>query len=215
MAKNDFQYGGWTYYTLQCGTWHWDHDTEFARWQHTAMWHVVLGSWHSIHQVAVGLYPAKWHVAVGWRVIECARWQHPAMWLWNHDSEFTRGSTLQRYCDDMPLNSTGDSCNVTLWDHDTEFARWQHPAMWQLALESWQWILNPATWQWLWDDMPLNSPKCPPYCNSTYSFDFDHITAVNVILYQSAKFSPNPTTHGRKISRHVDFQDGGCILGVQ
>ena len=102
MAKNDFQYGGWTYYTLQCGTWHWDHDTEFARWQHTAMWHVVLGSWHSIHQVAVGLYHAKWHVAVGWHVIECARWQHPAMWLWNHDSEF---STLQRD------NGSGMTCH--------------------------------------------------------------------------------------------------------
>jgi len=26
---------------------------------------------------------------------------------------------------------------------------------------------------WLWDDMPLNSPKRPPYWNSTSSFDFD------------------------------------------
>ena len=24
MAKNDFQYGGWNYYTLQCGMWLWD-----------------------------------------------------------------------------------------------------------------------------------------------------------------------------------------------
>jgi len=31
---------------------------------------------------------------------------------------------------------------------------------------------------WLWDDMPLNSPKCPPYWNSTSGFDFDHITAM-------------------------------------
>jgi len=72
MAKNDFQYGGWNSYTVpkitalkqylnqccgtimtlispgdctpQCGTWHWDHDIEFARWQHPAMWHVALGS---------------------------------------------------------------------------------------------------------------------------------------------------------------------------
>jgi len=25
---------------------------------------------------------------------------------------------------------------------------------------------------WLWDDMPLNSPKRPPYWNSTYGFHF-------------------------------------------
>ena len=35
---------------------------------------------------------------------------------------------------------------------------------------------------WLWDDMPLNSLKCPPsaYWNSTSGFDFDHITAVDM-----------------------------------
>jgi len=33
---------------------------------------------------------------------------------------------------------------------------------------------------WLRDDMPSNSPKRPPYWNSTSGFDFDHITAINV-----------------------------------
>jgi len=33
---------------------------------------------------------------------------------------------------------------------------------------------------WLWDNMPLNSPKRPPYLNSTSGFDFDHITAVDM-----------------------------------
>ena len=33
---------------------------------------------------------------------------------------------------------------------------------------------------WLWDDMPLNSPKRPPYWNSTSDFDLDHITAVDM-----------------------------------
>ena len=53
MAKNDFQYGRWNYYTLQCGTimilispgdctlqcgkWLWNHDNEFTKWQHPAM----------------------------------------------------------------------------------------------------------------------------------------------------------------------------------
>jgi len=47
MAKNDFQYGGWNFYTLQCGTimtlispgdcilqcgmWLWNHDSEFTK----------------------------------------------------------------------------------------------------------------------------------------------------------------------------------------
>jgi len=78
-----------------------------------------------------------------------------------------------------------------------------HPAMWHVALESWQWIHQVAALcnatrssgimtlnspggstlqcgKWLWDDMPLNSPKRLPYWNSTSGFDFDHITAVNM-----------------------------------
>jgi len=31
--------------------WH-DHDIDFARWLHPAMWHVALESWQCIHQVA-------------------------------------------------------------------------------------------------------------------------------------------------------------------
>jgi len=37
MAKNDFQYGGWNYYTLQCGMWLWIHDSEFTKSQHPAV----------------------------------------------------------------------------------------------------------------------------------------------------------------------------------
>ena len=29
---------------------------------------------------------------------------------------------------------------------------------------------------WLWDDMPWNSPKRPPYWNSTSGFDFDNMS---------------------------------------
>ena len=31
MAKNDFQYGGWNCYTLQCGMWLWNRDSGFAQ----------------------------------------------------------------------------------------------------------------------------------------------------------------------------------------
>jgi len=37
--------------------------------------------------------------------------------------------------------------------------------------------------RWLWGDMPWNSPKRPPYWNSTSGFDFDHITAVDILFY--------------------------------
>jgi len=34
-------------YTLQCGVWLWNHDSEITRWQHPAMWQVALG-WHAV-----------------------------------------------------------------------------------------------------------------------------------------------------------------------
>ena len=130
MAKNDFQYGGWNSYSLQCGT------------------------------MMTLISPGDCTLQSG-------------MWLWNRDSELTK---------------------------------WQHPAGLQCDT-------------WLWDDMPLNSPKRPLYWNFTSGFDFDQITAVDVILHQCLKFYPNRTTLGRKKLRHVDFQDGGSqpswILGSQ
>ena len=40
---------------------------------------------------------------------------------------------------------------------------------------------------WLWDDMPSNSPKRPPYWNFISGFDFDHITAVNMSFCNSLR----------------------------
>ena len=40
---------------------------------------------------------------------------------------------------------------------------------------------------WLWDDMPLNSPKRPAYYNSTSGFDFDHIIAVDMSFSTSLR----------------------------
>jgi len=71
--------------------------------------------------------------------------------------------------------------------------------------------------RWLWDDMPWNSPKCPPYWNSTSGFDFDHITAVDMSfcnLHQSAKFHPNRTScrfSRWRISAILDFR--GPVMG--
>ena len=51
-----------------------------------------------------------------------------------------------------------------------------------MAKNDFQYGWNSYTLQcgmWLFNDMQLNSPKRPPYCNSTFGFDFDHITAVD------------------------------------
>ena len=43
---------------------------------------------------------------------------------------------------------------------------------------------------WLWDgnhDIPLNSPKRPPYWNFTSGFNFDHITAVGMSFSTSLR----------------------------
>jgi len=40
---------------------------------------------------------------------------------------------------------------------------------------------------WLWDDMLCNSPKRPPYWNTTSGFDFDHITAVDMSFSTSRR----------------------------
>jgi len=41
----------WRMELLHLAMWH-DHDIDFARWLHPAMWHVALKSWQWIHQVA-------------------------------------------------------------------------------------------------------------------------------------------------------------------
>jgi len=82
-------------------------------------------------------------------------------------------------------------CNVTCGSGITtvtEFTKWQHPAIW------WLWDDMPVNspggstlqcGRWLWDDMPWNSPKRPPYWNFTSGFDFDHITAVDMLCCTS------------------------------
>jgi len=104
-----------------------------------------------------------------------------------------------------------------MWhDHDIDFARWLHRTMWRVALRT---VNSPSGSRpilqrdtWLWNDMPLklNSPKRPPYRNSTSGFDFGHITAVNMSFCTNPRnFYPNRTTVGRKNDvmsiRHLGF----------
>ena len=72
------------------------------------------------------------------------------------------------------------------------------------------------------DDMQLNSPRRPPYWNSTSRFDFDHITAVDMsfctslrnfiqIGPPSAEKNDVMSISRRRISAIVDFR--GPIMG--
>ena len=54
--------------TLQCGIWLWNHDSEFTKWQHPAMWHVA----HDI-EFARWQQPVMWQVALGWHAIKFAQ----------------------------------------------------------------------------------------------------------------------------------------------
>jgi len=76
--------------------------------------------------------------------------------------------------------------------------------------------------RWLWDDMLLNSPKRPPYWNSTSGFDFDNITALDIchsapvceILSKSDTFGRNMMSCRLvlfRISAILDFR--GPIMG--
>jgi len=66
---------------------------------------------------------------------------------------------------------------------------------------------------WLWYDMPLNSPKRPPYCISTSGFDFALITAVDMSFYEVLSKSDRPRQINnvcrfsrRRIAAILDFK---------
>jgi len=71
---------------------------------------------------------------------------------------------------------------------------------------------------WLLNDMPLNSPKRPPYWNSTCHFDFDYITALDMSFSTSLRnfIQIGPPTAEKmtscrfwrwRISAILDFRD--------
>jgi len=152
------------------------------------------------------LHPPMWHD----HDIDFARWLHPAhvaleSWQWIHQMaapcNVIRGSGMTCHW----IRPVAAPCNVT---RSSGIMTLNSPGGSTLRCG-----------RWLWDDMPLNSPKRLPYWNTTPGFDLGHITTVDVILHQSPKFYPNWTTLGRKKLRHVNFQDGGSqpswIFGIQ
>jgi len=94
MAKNDFKYGWWNSYTLQCGTIMTLHD--FATWLHPAMWHVALESWQWIHQVAA---PCSVIRGSG---MTC-HWIHKTSAIWNSLVSISTTSP-QSTCNSAPVS---------------------------------------------------------------------------------------------------------------
>jgi len=124
----------------------------------------------------------------------------------------------------VTLNSpSGSTLQRDTW-HAIEIARWQHPAMWHVALESWHWIRQVAPHCSMAGGSGMTCHWIRPnvrHIRIIYIwFRFrPHHCSRHIILHKSPKFYSNRTTIGRKIWRHVDFQDGGSqpswILGVQ
>jgi len=110
MAKNDFQYGGWNSYTLQCGMWLWDHDSEFTKWSNKSLsCNVTRGSGmtcHWIRQLAAPCNVTRSSGIMtlnspGGSILQCGRWLWDNMQLnspkrppyWNSISGFNFGHT--------------------------------------------------------------------------------------------------------------------------
>jgi len=119
--------------------------------------------WHD-HDIDVArwLHPSMWHVALG-------------SWQWIHQvtvglpCNVTRGSGMTCHW----IRQTASPCNVTC---DSGIMTVKSPCGSTLQCDT-----------WLWDDMPLTSPKRAPYWNSTSGFDFDHITAVDMSFCTSLR----------------------------
>jgi len=121
-------------------------------------------------------HPAMWHD----HDIDFARWLHHTVWhvaleswQWIHQvaapCTVIRGSRMTcRW-----IRPVAAPCNVT---HSTGIMTLNSPGGSTLQCG-----------RWLWDDMPWNSPKSPPYWNSTSGFDFDHITAVGMSFCTSLR----------------------------
>jgi len=72
--------------------------------------------------------------------------------------------------------------------------------------------------RWLWDNMSCNSPKRPPYWNSTSGFDFDHITTVDMSFCTSLRnfiqIGP-PSAEKNDVVSIFKMADPSWILRVQ
>jgi len=134
---------------LHPAMWH-DHDTDFARWLHSAIWHVALESWQWIHQVAApcnvsGMtcwirrwqHLTMWQVAVGWHAMKFAQtsailefyiwfrfWQyHRSRHVILHQFAkfYSNRTTLSRKNDVMSIFKTADLSHLGVYGSNNRF----------------------------------------------------------------------------------------------
>jgi len=131
------------------------------------------------------LHSAMWHDHDN----DFARRLHPAMWLWNHDKWIHQvaapcnvirgyGMTCRWICP-MSAPSNMTQCSSGIMALNSPGGSTLHCG------------------RWLWDDMPFNLHKHPPYWNSISGFNFDHITPVDMSLCTSL-WNLNRTTLSKK-----------------
>jgi len=205
MAKNDFQYGKWNSYTLQCGTiiLHWFR-------QVTAPCNVACGSksWQWIHQVAA---PCNVTRRSGIMTLN-ARWQHPAVWqvaLGWHAIEFAQTSAILEFYIWLRFRphhrmhwpqSTGHSAPVSEILAKSDHARQKKMMSYRFSRWRISAILN------FRDPIIMGSLKSPG--TTSYRSSIDTI-ALNCLLFGKIAF----------LHFGVKIQDGGSlpswILGVQ
>jgi len=131
------------------------------------------------------LHPAMWHN----HDIDFARWLYPAMWHdWNHDSEFTK------------------CCNVI---HGFEMTcRWIRPvaAPCNVTRSSGIMTLNSPSGitlqcgRWIWDDMPWNSQKRPPYW-------IQHLVSISTL-------SPQSTCHYAPVCEILSSAEKNDVMSI-
>jgi len=99
------------------------------------------------------------------------------MWLWNCDSEFTKWVAAP--CN--VIHGSGMTCH---WICPVA-APCNVPHSYGIVTSNLPGGSTLRCGKWLWDDMPLNLRKRLPYWNFTSGFDFDHITAVDMLFCTS------------------------------
>jgi len=124
------------------------------------------------------LHPAMWHN----HDTDFAKWLHPAMW------HVALGSwqRLHQVAVGLPCNVTCGSGITCHWIRQVA-APCNVPCGSRIMTENSPGGSTLQCGRWLWDDMPLNLPKRPPYWNSTSGFDFSQITAVDMSFCTSLR----------------------------
>jgi len=101
--------------TLRCGTWLWDHDIEFASWQHPAMWHVAL-RWHANEFAQT----SDWKFTSGFDFDHYHTAVDVSFWT-NLRNSIQIGPPTAEKNNVMPIFKTADLRHIGLWGSSNRF----------------------------------------------------------------------------------------------